>query len=112
MRELVPPVRPVSCAIGSGDEPDVNLRLRIAQEGPEMKASTLTMPLVFLALTTVAAQAQSDTTATAPITAVPITGIAGTALAGSTPGSKVIGKQSVQRRYRCRPDRGRADFSG
>ena len=58
-----------------------------------MKASTLTMLLMFLALTTVAAQAQSDTAATARITAAPITGIDGTALAGSARASKVIGSK-------------------
>jgi sporulation protein YlmC with PRC-barrel domain len=58
-----------------------------------MKASTLTMPLMFLALTTAAAQAQSDTAATAPITAAPITGIDGTALAGSARASKIIGSK-------------------
>ena len=51
-----------------------------------MKVSTLTMPLMFLALTTAAAQPQSDTTAAAPIT-----GIDGTALAGSARASKIIG---------------------
>jgi sporulation protein YlmC with PRC-barrel domain len=58
-----------------------------------MKASTLTMLLMFLALTTAAAQAQSETAVTAPITAAPITGVDGTALAGSARASKIIGSK-------------------
>jgi len=55
-----------------------------------MKASTLTMLLMFLAA---AAQAQGDTAATAPTTASPIMGIEGTAFAGSARASKIIGSK-------------------
>jgi hypothetical protein len=58
-----------------------------------MKASTLTMLLMFLAFTTAAAQAQSDTAASTPTTASPITGIEGTAFAGSARASKIIGSK-------------------
>jgi sporulation protein YlmC with PRC-barrel domain len=58
-----------------------------------MKASMLTLLLMFLAFTTAAAQAQTDTTATAPITASTITGIEGAVLAGSARASKIIGSK-------------------
>jgi sporulation protein YlmC with PRC-barrel domain len=53
-----------------------------------MKTKTLTILMMFLAVTTTAAQAQSDTAATAPIT-----GIDSTALAGSARASRVIGSK-------------------
>ena len=58
-----------------------------------MKTRTLTILIMFLAVTTAAARAQSDTAATAPITTAPITGIDSTALAGSARASKVIGSK-------------------
>jgi hypothetical protein len=58
-----------------------------------MKTKTLTILIMFLAVTTAAARAQSDTAATAPITTAPITGIDSTALAGSARASKVIGSK-------------------
>src|SRR5258708_36635155 len=53
-----------------------------------MRTKTLTILMMFLAVTTTAAQAQSDTAATAPIT-----GIDSTALAGSARASRVIGSK-------------------
>ena len=61
---------------------------RYAEAGLRMKTETLTILMMFLAVTTIAAQAQSDTAATAPIT-----GIDSTALAGSARASRVIGSK-------------------
>jgi sporulation protein YlmC with PRC-barrel domain len=58
-----------------------------------MKTKTLTILILFLAVTTAAAQTQSDTAATAPITNAQITGIDSTALAGTARASKVIGSK-------------------